>query len=267
MSNILEPLIQPRHVLKRDNAGVAHIVGLSGGKDSTCLALALNEREPRPYNYMYTPTGDELPEMEAHMMRLEGLLGPILRITNGTLKSISEDNNMLPSFHARFCTRILKLKPAGDFYRGASPMVAYIGLRADEDEREGMKPGRDAGTLNASDIVQDYPFQRWGWDEDDVWSFLDDRGITIPQRTDCARCPYQKLGEWYNLWNDYPMIYADAEAEEKAFGATFRSPTGKHGPWPHDLKSLRLEFEKGRVPERSLRMMEKRRGMCRACSL
>lgn len=33
----------------RDDNGIAHIVALSGGKDSTALALALAEREPREY--------------------------------------------------------------------------------------------------------------------------------------------------------------------------------------------------------------------------
>ena len=56
-----------------------HIVGLSFGKDSTCMALALQEREPRDYIYVCTPTGDELPEMVEHMVRIEQLLGqPVL---------------------------------------------------------------------------------------------------------------------------------------------------------------------------------------------
>lgn len=36
-----------------------HVVALSGGKDSTALALRLAETEPRDYTYVCTPTGDE----------------------------------------------------------------------------------------------------------------------------------------------------------------------------------------------------------------
>ena len=122
----------------RDSNGVAHLVGLSGGKDSVCMAILLKEREPRPYTYLCTPTGDELPDMVAHWDMLERLLGqPILRLTNGTLASVIEDNKMLPNFRARFCTRILKLKPYGKFVAEAAPAVSYIGLRDDEDDREG----------------------------------------------------------------------------------------------------------------------------------
>ena len=52
---------------------MTHVVALSGGKDSTALALRLAEVEPREYVYLCTPTGRELPEMEAHWTRLEGL--------------------------------------------------------------------------------------------------------------------------------------------------------------------------------------------------
>lgn len=44
-------------MIARDENGVAHIVGLSGGKDSTAMSLALIEREPRPYTFVCTPTG------------------------------------------------------------------------------------------------------------------------------------------------------------------------------------------------------------------
>lgn len=249
----------------RDENGIAHIVPVSGGKDSTCLALALKEKEPRSYNYIFTPTGDELPEMIAHIHKLEGLLGQsIIRLTNGTLASQIQANNMLPNVFARWCTRLLKLRPAGKFYEQFAPVICYVGIRNDEDEREGTRPGGDSASIG-TEVTQVFPFQRWGWGYDEVWAFLDERKITIPARTDCARCPYQKLGEWYNLWLNYPEIYMDAEADEIVWGHTYRSDT--RDSWPASLRELRLLFESGKVPERSLRMMEKRRGMCRACSL
>lgn len=249
----------------RDEIDFAHIVGVSGGKDSVCLALTLQEREPRPYTFVCTPTGDELPEMVGHWHHVEQLLGaPLLKLTNGTLASIIEDNHMLPNFRSRFCTRILKLKPFGRLTTEAAPAIAYIGLRADEDDREGTRPGGDSAAIGTAASF-DYPFQRWGWGIDEVRAELDRRGVTIPERTDCARCPYQRLGEWYNLWLQHPAIFASAEADEDRYGHTYRSD--KRDSWPAALKDLRALFEVGTIPERSLRMMESRKGMCRACSL
>lgn len=245
--------------IARDEIGVAHIVALSGGKDSCALALALKEKHPRPYTYVYAPTGDELPEMEEHMQKMEQLLGqPVLRLTNGTLASQIETNNMLPNCFARWCTRILKLKPAQAFYEQAAPVICYVGLRDDEDEREGLS------TSNPF-ILQSFPFQEWGWGLEDVWALLNSKGVSIPERTDCARCPYQKLGEWYNLWERHPDLYESAVQDEQKYGHTYRSPG--RDTWPASLAELREKFEAGQRPERSLRMMEKRNGMCRACSL
>jgi len=249
----------------RDEDGVAHIVGLSFGKDSTCMALALREREPRPYTYVCTPTGDELPEMVGHMMRIESLLGrEVVKLTNGTLASQIEAQHMLPNFRARWCTRLLKIKPFGEFMAQHSPCVAYVGIRDDEEDREGTRPGGDSAPAS-SRTKQDFPFQRWGWGVKEVWAYLNDLGIAIPERTDCARCPYQKLGEWYNLWANHLSIYASAEDDERKWGHTFRSES--RDTWPASLTAMRALFEQGKRPEVSLRMMDKRKGMCRACSL
>src|SRR5262245_37676527 len=61
--------------LRRRRPAMTHVVALSGGKDSTAVALRLAEIEPREYVYLCTPTGDELPAMLAHWAQLEVLLG------------------------------------------------------------------------------------------------------------------------------------------------------------------------------------------------
>lgn len=251
-------------MISRDAEGIAHIVGLSGGKDSTCMALALVEREPRPYTFVFTPTGDELPEMVAHWRHLERLLSaPLVCLTNGTLATQIDANRMLPNVFARWCTRLLKLKPFGDFVTANAPAVCYVGLRADEEGREGTRPGGESAPVGTA-TRQDFPLRRWGWGIDQVRSYLRTAGVTVPTRTDCARCPYQRLGEWYNLWLNQPTLYASAEADEARYGHTFRTAT--RDTWPAGLKELRERFEAGDKPERSLKMME-RDGMCRACTL
>lgn len=90
-----------------------HVVGLSGGKDSTCMALMLNLYRPREYEWICNETGDELPEMQRHWAWLEQQLGsPIKRVRykHGLIETINEIK-MLPSFRARWCTRMLKIEP------------------------------------------------------------------------------------------------------------------------------------------------------------
>src|SRR5881628_3854427 len=148
----------------RDNAGTLHIVAVSGGKDSTALAVLLNEREPRPYVYVCTPTGDELPEMFAHWRALAERLGsPILPITHSTnLNGVIAKERTLPNNRRRFCTRILKIEPYRRFLKkmtSIGPVVSYVGLRADEEGRAGGAYSTIPG------VTMRFPLREWGMDE------------------------------------------------------------------------------------------------------
>lgn len=239
----------------------AHLVALSGGKDSTVMALRLAEVEPRDYIYFCTPTGDELPEMIEHWNNLECILKkPIIKLkAKLDLHGLIAEFSALPNHRQRWCTRMLKIEVAKAFYLKHSPAVAYVGLRADEEARKGGIYG---------DIVdQKYPMREWGWDINDVKNYLYERNVQIPERTDCARCYEQRLGEWWDLWKIHPELYADAEAQEEKYGHTFRSDT--RDTWPASLKLMRARFECGEIP-RGARNQEDLFGYnsrCRACSL
>lgn len=242
-----------------------HIVALSGGKDSTAMALWLTENEPRDYEFICTPTGDELPEMIEHWRKLGELLGKPLRpLTSGmSLVGLNKRMNALPNFRMRYCTRVLKIEPYISYMLKNAPAVSYVGLRADEEERNGVDYGKAGGEVfgTIDGITQDFPLRRLGWGINDVIGYLDYRGVVIPKRSDCARCFFQRLIEWYELWRDNLAIYLDAEREEEERGHTYRSP-GRDSQ-PASLKELRLKFEGGYIPKDT----HIRTQMCRACSL
>ena len=55
---------------------IRHIVSVSGGKDSTALALYMRQSFPEiPAEYVFCDTGCELPETYEYLERLEALLG------------------------------------------------------------------------------------------------------------------------------------------------------------------------------------------------
>ena len=61
---------------------VTRVVWVSGGKDSTAMALRLAELHPDvPWRYVCTPTRNELPAVHDHWERLGELLGrPLERV-------------------------------------------------------------------------------------------------------------------------------------------------------------------------------------------
>ncbi len=232
-----------------------HVVGLSGGKDSTALALRLAEIEPRDYEYIFTPTGRELPELKSHLERLESHFGKkIIKLTNGdkTLDDLIQIQNALPNNRMRWCTRILKIQPTIAYCVRNAPCIMYVGLRADEELREGIY----------GDLVQsDFPFKRWGWDISHVLSYNASKGFTVDFRTDCDYCYDQRLIEWWRLWKYYPERWQEAKVHELKTGKTFRSPS--RDTWPAALCEMEKRFESGDIP--------KERGtsktVCRVCSL
>ena len=234
-----------------------HIVGLSGGKDSTALALRLAEVEPREYEYICNETGNELPEMQQHWANLEKLLGaPILRVRHERgLEDEIKVQRMLPSVFGRWCTRVLKIEPTIGYFETVQlyeSATLYVGLRADEELREG---------LYGEDMTIRFPLREWGWDEARVYGYLEERGVCIPKRTDCGLCPYQRLGEWQELFFQHPDIYKRGEELEREVGATFRSPG--RDTWPAGLTESAAEFLAGRKLRQRKKDLTPR---CRVCT-
>jgi len=237
-----------------------HIVALSGGWDSTALALRLAEVEPRDYEYICTPTGAELPEMQVHWDRLESLLGrPLNRLTTGrTLQGLVVIQKALPNWRMRWCTRMLKIEPFEGHIIQNMPCVVHVGIRADEvEEREGVAWETFLGVERRYDLV------RWGWGIPEVVGYCRQRGAEPPPRTDCDCCFFQTIYEWYMFWLRYPEIWAQRESLEELTGHTFRSPG--RDTWPAAMKELRKLFEAGVIPKKR-QTMKDRKVMCSTCA-
>lgn len=238
------------------------IVGISGGKDSTAMALRLLETEPGDYVFAITPTGRELPPVQAHWARLEILLGqPLVRVPAPTLASLIIANKALPNWRMRWCTRQVKIEPFMAFARACAPAVTCIGIRADEVAGNTPREGTDWSGIEG--VTQDLPLVRWGWGLTKVKEYLKQREVEIPKRTDCDLCFFQRLIEWYEFWRDYRDLWMEAERLEKWTGHTLRSD--QRDSWPASMEGLRLEFETGKVP-RDTRDDRVRKVMCSWCA-
>jgi hypothetical protein len=234
-----------------------HIVGLSGGGDSTALALLLADTEPRDYTYICNWTGNEPPDLFRHLAHMETLLGkPIHHVGCGTdLYGVIDKCKMIPNFRSRFCTRMLKIEPTIEYFEGLPKgSVLYVGLLADEPVRDG---------IYGEDIVCRFPLKELGWNKAMVRLYNAQRGVTIPDRTDCLLCPYQRIEQWYKCWRDYPEVFARGVALEAKYGHTFRS--AGRDTWPARLEDMAKEFASGRKVRPYVKKNETE--VCRVCSL
>ena len=190
------------------------ICPLSGGKDSTALAIFLKGKVPN-MEYVFTDTGAELPETYEYLDKLEAFLGAqIVRLNSDkTFDHLMKKNGgYLPSVRARWCTAEMKIK-SYERYIGDDPIESYVGIRADED--------RQGYISNKSTIKPRYPFKEFGIDLAGVNKILDDAGIGLPKyyewrsRSGCYFCFFQRKIEWVGLLERHPDLFEKAKEYEK----------------------------------------------------
>ena len=80
---------------------VKHVLGLSGGKDSSALAIYMRDNFPDlDIEYFFTDTGAELEEVHQYLIMLEGYLGQTIRKLDPDRDFdfyMKQNNNFLPS--------------------------------------------------------------------------------------------------------------------------------------------------------------------------
>lgn len=224
-----------------------HILGLSGGKDSTALAIYLRDRIPE-MEYVFLDTGKELPETYEYLGRIEAFLGKSIIRLNADYSFdhfLEVFGGYLPSPTARWCTKNLKLKPF-ERYVGDGLVYSYVAIRADED--------RVGHISHKKNLVTKFPFREDGIVYEDVMQILRESGIGLPSyyswrtRSGCYFCFFQRKSEWVGLKREHPDLFEMAKSYEK-----LDSPDGRRFTWARSesLDELEQRADKiGAGPER-----------------
>jgi len=192
-----------------------HICGISGGKDSSALAVFMRDTVP-DMEYFFCDTGAELPETYEYLSRLEVVLGkPIARLNanKGFDHWFEMFRGALPSPQMRWCTNYMKIKPLEDWI-GDEPAISYVAIRADEANRKGY-------VSTKPNIETRFPFIDANIDHDGVMNILSDAGIGLPDyyawrtRSGCYFCFFQRKAEWIGLADRHPELFERAVAIEQ----------------------------------------------------
>ncbi|MEN9937490.1 MAG: hypothetical protein RLZZ387_4069 [Chloroflexota bacterium] len=233
-----------------------HIVNLSGGKDSTALAIFLRGKIPQ-LEYLFCDTHKELPETYEYLDRLEAYLQrPIIRLNaqRGFDHWLDMYGGMLPSARVRWCTRKLKIEPF-EVYVGDDMVWSYVGIRADE--------ARSGYVSTKPNIHPVFPFKECGLGIGDVERLLEASGLGLPayyawrQRSGCTFCFYQRAYEWVGLRDNHPEAFEEAKKYETERG-------GEHFTWrpgesleeleqPERIEQIRRDHERRVARERASR--------------
>jgi 3'-phosphoadenosine 5'-phosphosulfate sulfotransferase (PAPS reductase)/FAD synthetase len=224
-----------------NNEKVRHILSLSGGKDSTALAIYMKDKIPG-VEYVFCDTGEELKETYEYLDKVEAYLGQeIIRLKNkrqGFKDLLEMRRGFLPSQRMRWCTQYLKIQPFEEFV-GDDTVISYIAIRADETHRKGY-------ISTKPNIQARYPFIEDSLRKDDILRILEESGLGLPEyykwrsRSGCYFCFYQQRNEWVGLLENHPTLFWAAAAYEK-----LNPETGERYTW-----SSRESLEELAKPER-----------------
>jgi len=228
---------------------VRHIVSLSGGKDSTALAIYLRGRIP-DLEYVFCDTGEELPETYEYLEKLEAVLGREIQKLNPERPFqhyLEVYRGVLPDARTRWCTRKLKIEPFEKFV-GDDLVYNYIGIRADEPHRKGY-------ISTKPNIIAKYPFVENGITKADVMRILDESGIGLPKyyewrsRSGCYFCFFQQRIEWVGLSERHPDKFQKAMEMEREDSETAERYTWVSGEslrdliQPERIQQIRTNFQ------------------------
>jgi 3'-phosphoadenosine 5'-phosphosulfate sulfotransferase (PAPS reductase)/FAD synthetase len=228
-----------------ETAQTRHILNLSGGKDSTALAILMRDKVST-MEYVFCDTGAELPETYEYLDRIESFLGkPIVRLNSGKPFEhwLEVYSGFLPSPRSRWCTKVMKIFPF-EKYVGDDPVYSYIGIRADED-REGYISSKP-------NITPIYPLKEAGIDKKGVHDLLNKSGLGLPKyyewrsRSGCYFCFFQQQNEWVGLLENHPDLFYRAKAFEKV-----DPRTGQQFTWVQRGSLIRIEREKDKIKQRA----------------
>lgn len=135
-------------------------------------------------------------------------------------------HRMVPLFSRRFCTSKFKVRVIQKYVE--TPCFQYIGFAADEAHR--AKTTAFKGSENR------FPLIERGIDRKGCVEIIKNAALSVPIKSGCYFCIFQRVGEWRKLRREHPDLFCKAQQLEQR-NVEYRLSQGKQpyylaGPKP-----------------------------------
>lgn len=197
----------------RGELAVSDCLSFGGGVNSVALAIWLIQRGWRG-PIVFSDTGCEWPHtlcymdyfeteyLRPHGLAITRLKGLLWQVKRGGISLIEycETRNVIPLAAQRWCTVEWKVAPLQRWRAANSVETALIGISAEESHRR-------------ADAVR--PLVDEGIDRAECTRIIERAGLSVPLKSGCYICPFQRDEQWHILWKEYPALFERAARLEE----------------------------------------------------
>jgi len=224
---------EPRCLGSTEAPCYANIAMISGGKDSTAMAIKMVEEGWPVDEWVFCDTGKEFPAMYDHLDKLENYLGITLTrlkaeqsfeyymhdhvMTKGKRKG--EKGYAWPDNGNRWCTYVLKQRVTSQYLKQFENVREYHGIALDEAHRAEKNEGKRV----------DYPLLLWGMTEPECLQMCYEHGFNWDglyeefKRVSCYCCPLSSMAELNTLFVHYPELWQKMKEMDVGSWRTFKA--------------------------------------------
>lgn len=180
------------------------IISLSGGKDSTALALLAVERGLQIHSMVFFDSKWEFPEMYPHIEKLSKKVNfPLIRLSPRRPFAKELELNRWPSFRREWC-RGRKVNALNKYAR-KHDATQLIGFTSDEVQRTKSK--------EMSKKAVAFPLIDWGITEKEALAYCYKQGFdwgglyNYFDRVSCFCCPFKKIDDYRKIRKYFPKLW------------------------------------------------------------
>lgn len=191
-----------------------------GGVNSTAMLLLLHD-EGLAFESIYVDHGCDWPETREYVQMIADKF-PITILTPkvekfSSLYQYCEYKKIIPSRRFKWCSHKFKRLVTESYIE--KPCFMLLGYDADEPQR--------AILSSTGGIENRFPLIEREMTRLDCIKTITSHGLTVPIKSGCWFCPWQKKPEWEKLRRIHPDLFCMAEKLENNMNENRRLPKGK----------------------------------------
>lgn len=206
------------------NSTALSILLINGGWKGEIVFSDTGCEWPDTYCFMDYFENEWLRPRGFEIARLKGMpwhrKGKRLGLQGCSLIEYCEAAHVIPLAAVRWCTSGWKVAPLERYQNGRTSM---LGIAADEAHRK---------------MDADRPLVEWGISRQDCVDIIAAEGLSVPRKSGCYICPFQRNAQWRELWEHHPDLFDRAMRLEES---TVRSKSTRWNATldPHGKVTLR----------------------------